>query len=128
MNLFELRKKYPKWAHQRRYRKRVARRKRKRSYRKRPQKAAASSTDTMLLTLLHQIMGARLGPVARKHGENVLTGYADGVTPDRLAPLRSRDYYTKQRPRDDRNLDFSFSVRARAGEEPQRGPRGPMPT
>ena len=124
MNLFELRKKYPKWAHQRRYRKRVARRKRKRSYRKRPKKAAAASTDTMLLTLLHQIMG----PVARKHGENVLTGYADGVTPDRLAPLRSRDHYTKERPRDDRNLDFSFSVRARAGEEPQRGPRGPMPT
>ena len=42
----------------------------------------------MLLSLLQQLMLG--GTLAKKHGENVVTGYADKVTPDSLAPVRSR--------------------------------------
>jgi hypothetical protein len=42
----------------------------------------------MLLSLLHQLMLG--GTLAKKHGENVVTGYADKVRADALAPVRSR--------------------------------------
>ena len=43
----------------------------------------------MLVSLLQQLL---MGPttLARKHGENVQTGYLNMVTPDALAPVRSR--------------------------------------
>ena len=85
----ELRKKYPKWAH-RRDERRKRRRKRRRSKKKsaRQQAAGGSTTEGMLLSLLQQLMLG--GTLAKKHGENVVTGYADKVTPDSLAPVRSR--------------------------------------
>ena len=87
-NYLELRKKYPRWAHRRdarKKRRRKSRRKRKRA-RKQDQ---GSTTEGMLLSLLQQLMiGNRLP--AKKHGENVVTGYAGGVAPDALAPVRSR--------------------------------------
>ena len=70
-----LRKKYPKWAHRRRRRKRKRRR-------QEPQ------TEQMLTSLLTQlIMG---GTLAKKHGENVLTGVAGKVKPNYLSPLWSQ--------------------------------------
>ena len=92
----ELRKKYPKWAHRRdehKKRKRKRKRKRRRSRKKtrKTEKHAGTSTEGMLISLLHQLMlGGTLGPLAKKHGDNVLTGYADKVAPDALAPVRSR--------------------------------------
>ena len=47
-----------------------------------------TSTEGMLLSLLHQLMLG--GTLAKKHGENVVTGYADKVKADALAPVRSR--------------------------------------
>ena len=89
-NQFELRKKYPRWAHRRdahKKRRRKSRRKRKRA---RKQLSQGSTTEGMLLSLLQQLMvgGTRLP--AKKHGENVVTGHAGGVAPDALAPVRSR--------------------------------------
>ncbi len=89
----ELRKKYPKWAHRKdahRKRRRKSRRKRRRAAKRarRPKRGSATSTEGMLLSLLHQLMLG--GTLARKHGENVVTGYAAKVKPDALAPVRSR--------------------------------------
>ena len=88
-----LRKKYPKWAHRTAYHKKKRRRSRRRSRRRRRRaRAAEPSTNVLLMQLLHQIMGGvAVRPLARKHGENVVTGYAGAVTPDRLAPVRSQD-------------------------------------
>ena len=88
----ELRKKYPKWAHRKdehrkRKRKRSRRRRRSRRAAKR-EKHGSTSTEGRLLSLLHQLMLG--GTLAKKHGENVITGYADKVKPDALAPVRSR--------------------------------------
>ena len=83
-----LRKKYPKWAHRHAYHKK--KRRRSRSRRRRRARAAEPSTNVLLMQLLHQIMGGTVRPLARKHGENVVTGYAGAVTPDRLPPLRWR--------------------------------------
>jgi len=97
----ELRKKYPKWAHRRDYHRKRRRRSRSKSRRRRRaarKKAAAVGTGTvtngLLMQLLQQIMGTNIRPLARKHGENVLTGYANAVTPGRLAPVRARDEYS----------------------------------
>ena len=60
--------------------------------------AAPTSTEGMLISLLQQLMLG--GTLAKKHGENVVTGYADRVKPDSLAPVRSRDQY-RGRFRDD---------------------------
>jgi hypothetical protein len=88
----ELRKKYPKWAHRKdehRKRRRKSRRKRRRAKRKKErEKQGSTSTEGMLLSLLHQLMLG--GTLAKKHGENVITGYADKVDPNALAPVRSR--------------------------------------
>ena len=89
----ELRKKYPKWAHRKdehrkRKRKRSRRRRRSRRRAKKREKHDSTSTEGMLLSLLHQLMLG--GTLAKKHGENVITGYADKVNPDSLAPVRSR--------------------------------------
>ena len=83
----ELRKKYPKWAH-RKDEKRKRKRKRRRSKKRARQTAGGSTTEGMLLSLLQQLMLG--GTLAKKHGENVTTGYADKVSPDSLAPVRSR--------------------------------------
>ena len=85
-----LRKKYPKWAHRKEERKR--RRKKSRRRRRRKKKAGVGDTNTtevMLVSLLQQLL---MGPttLAKKHGENVQTGYMNMVTPDALAPVRSR--------------------------------------
>ena len=65
-----LRKKYPKWAHRRdehRKRRRKSRRRRRRE--KREKRGSAASTETMLVSLLHQLMAP--ATLAKKHGENV---------------------------------------------------------
>ena len=82
-----LRKKYPKWAHRKDERKR--RRKKSRRRRRRKKKADTNTTEVMLVSLLQQLL---MGPttLAKKHGENVQTGYMNMVTPDALAPVRSR--------------------------------------
>ena len=86
-----LRKKYPKWAHRKDERKRRRRKSRRRRRRSRSHKkdGTTTSTEGMLLSLLHQLM-LRPATLAKKHGENVITGYADTVKPDSLAPVRSR--------------------------------------
>ena len=95
----ELRKKYPKWAHRRdehKKRKRKRKRKRRRSRKKtrKTEKHAGTSTEGMLISLLHQLMLG--GTLAKKHGDNVLTGYADKVAPDALAPVRSRAWMRRK--------------------------------
>ena len=83
-----LRKKYPKWAHRKDERKR--RRKKSRRRRRRRKRAhTENTTEVMLVSLLQQLL---MGPttLARKHGENVQTGYLNMVTPDALGPVRSR--------------------------------------
>ena len=82
-----LRKKYPKWAHRKDERKRRRRKSRRR--RRRKKKADTNTTEVMLVSLLQQLL---MGPttLAKKHGENVQTGYMNMVTPDALAPVRSR--------------------------------------
>ena len=52
---------------------------------------AGTSTEGMLVSLLHQLMLG--GAVAKKHGENVITGHGGSVKPDLLAPGRSRADY-----------------------------------
>ena len=94
-----MRSKYPKWAHRRdehKKRKRKSRRKRKRS-RSRGRRAAGGGTSTegMLISLLHQLMLP--ATLAKKHGENVWTQYGGAVTPDRLANVRSRDEAARMR-------------------------------
>ena len=90
----ELRKKYPKWAHRKdehRKRRRKSKRRRRRAARargrERQKRGTAASTETMLVSLLHQLMP---GTLAKKHGENVLTGIAGKVKPDYLSPLWSQ--------------------------------------
>ena len=88
----ELRKKYPKWAHRKdehKKRRRKSKRRRRRARKKKRQQAGTgTSTEGMLMSLLHQLMLG--GTLAKKHGENVVTGYADKVKADALAPVRSR--------------------------------------
>ena len=96
-----LRKKYPKWAHRHAYHKKKRRRSRSRSRRRRRRARGTTSsgtatTNVLLMQLLHQIMGVDVRPLARKHGENVVTGYAGAVPPDRLAPVRARDEYARR--------------------------------
>ena len=55
--------------------------------------AQSASSEQLLTTLLTQMM--LKGTLAKKHGENVVTGYADNVKPDALAPVRSRVQYRK---------------------------------
>ena len=96
---YDLRQKYPRWAHRRdanKRRRRKSRRKSRRKKRRKGGKAAApfqgTSTEGMLVSLLQQIMLGQT-TLARKHGENVKTGYAGLVKPDFLAPNRSRAQY-----------------------------------
>ena len=98
---YDLRQKYPRWAHRRDANKRRRRKSRRKSRRKRRRrkgdKAEASrfqgtSTEGMLVSLLQQIMLGQT-TLAKKHGENVKTGYAGLVKPDFLAPNRSRAEY-----------------------------------
>jgi len=90
----ELRKKYPKWAHRKdeyRKRRRKSRRRRRRTQnrgRRLQKRGTAESTETMLVSLLHQLMAPTT--LAKKHGENVLTGMAGKVKPDYLSPLWSQ--------------------------------------
>jgi hypothetical protein len=79
-----LRKKYPKWAHRQDHRKKRAGRKR----RKRKSRKHAPETEHMLVSLLSQLMLG--GTLAKKHGENVLTGVAGKVKPNYLSPLWSQ--------------------------------------
>ena len=94
---YELRQKYPRWAHRRDERKRRRRKSRRRRKKKRkksdklPSGGAGTSTEGMLVSLLHQLMLG--GPVAKKHGENVITGHSGAVKPDLLAPGRSKADY-----------------------------------
>ena len=91
----ELRKKYPKWAHRKdEHRKR--RRKSRRRRRRRRRAAQGTSTEGMLLSLLHQLM-LKPATLAKKHGENVVTGYGNAVRPDALAPVRSRQLADQMR-------------------------------
>ena len=102
-----MRSKYPKWAHRRdehKKRRRKSRRKRKR--RRRAQSAGAgTTTEGMLVSLLHQLM-LRPQTLAKKHGENVLTQYGGIVKPGVLSNLWSRqdreerkaDWYAKHYP------------------------------
>ncbi len=92
-----LRKKYPKWAHRRDARKkRRHKRRRSRSRSRRRRKKGhhstaefdGTTTDTLLVSLLQQLLMPQA--VARKHGENVLSGLGRrSVRPDHLAPVRS---------------------------------------
>ena len=88
-NYLELRKKYPRWAHRRDARKKRRRKSRRRRKRRKQVQSQGSTTEGMLLSLLQQLMVGNRLP-ATKHGENVVTGYAGGVSPDALAPVRSR--------------------------------------
>ena len=130
MDEAQLRRKYPKWAHRRDFHKRKrkravrrVRRHRRRSRRAHRARAKSHDVTTILLTqLLHQIMGVGTVPLARKHGENVITGYAGGVAPDLLAPVRSRSEYLYPAPKDRAGLT-GVAVGAAASA----GPRAPMP-
>jgi hypothetical protein len=53
----------------------------------------------MLVMLLGQLM-MRPVTLAKKHGENVVTGYTDAVRPDALAPVRSRAIANQMRADD----------------------------
>ena len=93
---YELRQKYPRWAHRRDERKRRRRKSRRRRKRRKksdklPSGGAGTSTEGMLVSLLHQLMLG--GAVAKKHGENVITGHSGAVKPDLLAPGRSKADY-----------------------------------
>ena len=87
-----LRKKYPKWAHRRDYHAKKKKRRRSRAAGRRKKKKISQQdvTTLLLLQLLGQIQGVN-APLAKKHGENVVTGYGGAVAPDRLAPVRSQD-------------------------------------
>ena len=87
-----LRKKYPKWAHRRAYHAKKRRKKSRRKTKKgRPKGGRAKTEDLTTLLLMHLMGQIRGVPVSRKHGSNVVTGYAGTVVPDRLAPVRSQD-------------------------------------
>ena len=122
-----MRSKYPKWAHRRdehKKRRRKSRRKRKRSRsRGRRAQSAGTSTEGMLISLLHQLMLPRT--LAKKHGENVWTQYGGAVTPDRLANVRSRDEATRMRQA--RQGPAGGGAGAGAGAAAAIGPRYPMP-
>ena len=123
-----LRKKYPKWAHRVAYHKKKRRRSRSRSRRRRRRaRGSTPSTNVLLMQLLHQIMGGNVRPLARKHGENVVTGYAGGVTPDRLAPVRSRDEYARSAIVGEYGPWRGVGVGAAAAAGGPR-PRAPMPS
>ena len=121
MDYHDLRKKYPKWAHRRDYHKK----KRRRSRRRRRRRARATTgdgtvTNVLLMQLLNQIMGVNvsLAKAPKKHGENVLTGYANVVTPAQLAPVRARAWYNRERNAADqynRGFEAAVGVAARAG-------------
>ena len=121
VDLPALRKKYPKWAHRRDHHAKKRRRSRGRRRRharvKRAHQVKPDITQVLLVQLLHQIMGAR--PLARKHGENVVTGYTDAVRPDRLAPVRSRDEY-RSRIAVPGGFGVGAGAAAQAGGPPQR--------
>ena len=88
-----LRQKYPKWAHRKDEHKKRRRKSRRKSRRKRRRqsraKARDDSNDVMLTSLLHQLMGNHMFTLAKKHGENVITGHGGAVRPGRLAPVWS---------------------------------------
>ena len=81
--LYDVRAKYPRWAHRRDEHKR--RRRKKRSRRKK--KSDQAKTQALRLLLSQMLLG---GPVAKKHGENVRTGYTGAVKPDLLSTWRSQ--------------------------------------
>jgi hypothetical protein len=124
----ELRKKYPKWAHRRDYHAKKRRRSRSRSRRRRRARATRrpredNVTNLLLLQLLNQIMGptTNFRTLARKHGENVVSGYAGGVLPDHLAPVRARSEYMQ--------AGGFEGAPARVGAAAGAGhPRAPMPS
>ena len=129
----ELRKKYPKWAHRRDYhaKKRRRSRSRKRRLRRRARRKVAKSgdvTNMMLMSLLHQIMGSNIMPVARKHGENVVSGYAGYVTPEALAPVRARDKFRLERAIADRRGGPRAGAGVGVGAAAHAGGRAPMPS
>ncbi len=81
---YDIRAKYPRWAHRRDEHKRRRRKRRKRSRRKK--KSDQARTQALRLLLSQMLLG---GPVAKKHGENVRTGYSGAVKPDLLNTWRS---------------------------------------
>ena len=102
-----LRKKYPKWAHRRDYHAKKRRRSRSRKRRSRRRRKTRPHgdgvTNVLLMQLLHQIMGGvSVKPVAQKHSENVVSGYAGYVTPGALAPVRARQAFRLERAIADR--------------------------
>ena len=121
-----MRSKYPKWAHRRdehKKRKRKSKRKRRRSRRRRRRAAGGgTSTEGMLVSLLHQLM-LRPQTLAKKHGENVWTQYGGAVTPDRLANVRSRDEAARMRQA--RQGPGGHGAGAGAGAVAAIGPVGP---
>ena len=50
---------------------------------------ADEGTDTLLTSLMHQLVGINTLTLAKKHGENVITGTAGVVKPEHLAPIWS---------------------------------------
>ena len=93
MDRLQLRRKYPKWAHRRDYHKKSRSRSRRRRRRARKKARTEPNTEQMLVMLLNQLL--RPATPAKKHGENVLTGYADTVKPDLLPPVRSREQHRR---------------------------------
>lgn len=93
MDRHALRRKYPKWAHRRDYHKKSRRRSRRKSRRRKRAAAAGPDTEQMLVMLLNQLL--RPATLAKKHGENVLTGYANTVKPDLLPPVRSKEQHRR---------------------------------
>ena len=127
-----LRKKYPKWAHRRDYHaaKKARSRKRRRSRRRRKRKKKISQQDVttlLLLQLLGQIQGAAAVPLAKKHGENVVTGYGGAVAPDRLAPLRSQDERARVE-QETQQRQFADQFRRQMEAQMQPPPAGSMPS
>ncbi len=126
-----LRKKYPKWTHRRDYHaaKKARSRKRRRSRRRRKKKKKISQQDVttlLLLQLLGQIQGANV-PLAKKHGENVVTGYGGAVAPDRLAPLRSQDERARVE-QETQERQFKEAFRRQMEAQMQPPPAGSMPS
>ena len=129
-----LRAKYPRWAHRRDDHRR-RRRKRKRARRSRRKKKQSrekmgSTTEGMLMSLLHQLMLG--GTLAKKHGENVVTGYADRVRPDACEaaprcggcePVPSRALAPEQ----ERPLSLVAAAEAEAAVEAEAVPRALLP-
>ena len=131
-----MRSKYPKRAHRRdehKKRKRKSKRKRRRS-RGRRRRAAGTSTEGMLVSLMHQLM-LRPQTLAKKHGENVLTQYGGIVKPGVLSNVWSRqdreerkaDWYAKHYPGAGRGRGAGAGAGAAAAIGPVGPPRHPMP-